>query len=432
MAATILITTVGGSSEPVIRAIHDHRPDHVLFIASADQDGKAPGGSWHTVADPGNVCDRKSETKCPQCKAITAPASDKPSIVIQAGLTSDQYSVLQVTPDDLTECYQICRDGLENLKQRFPNARLVTDYTGGTKTMSAALALAAIERGDCELGLVTGARNDLHKVTTGTETALLIEISSLRVQRQIGLAAELFDHFDYAAAELTLTSALANTAVSVAIRNQVQRQILACRGFAAWDRFDHVEAQRSLTSFAQQLGSVFQYLLTLNRKGKYSGYEAVFDLIANAERCAKRQRYDDAVARLYRATELLAQQRLDQHYQIRTSAVDLLRLPEALRESYATKSKQDGIIQLGLQDNYQLLFELNDPLGHAYQQLSGPLRNALTARNNSILAHGQMPMNRAAYHNLHQQLNTLIQDAQHNIKLGRAVPPFPEYRTLFK
>jgi CRISPR-associated protein (TIGR02710 family) len=430
MESTILITTVGGSSEPIGRAILDHRPEYVLFIASADQDGKA--GSWHTVADPGHVCDRRPEEKCPQCKVLIKPASGNPSIVAQTGLVSDQYSVLQVTPDDLTACYQVCRDGLEKLKQRFPNARLVTDYTGGTKTMSAALALVAIERGDCELAFVTGSRSDLNKVTAGTETASLIETSSLRIQRQIGLAAELFNHYDYAAAELTLTSALANRAAPVTIRNQVQRQIIACRGFAAWDRFEHSEAQQMLTPFAKQLGSVFQYLLAINGKGKSSGYEPVFDLIANAERCSKRQRFDDAVARLYRATELLAQQRLDLYYQIRTGKVDFLRLPEALRETYDKKCKQDGILKLGLQDSYQLLCDLNDPLGQAYQQVSGPLRNALTARNESILAHGQKPMNRANYTNLNLQLNTLIQDAQRTIKLGSAVPPFPSYHTLFE
>ncbi|MDB9309098.1 hypothetical protein PN471_10700 [Aphanizomenon sp. CS-733/32] len=40
------------------------------------------------------------------------------------------------------------------------------------------------------------------------------------------------------------------------------------------------------------------------------GYEIVQDLILNAERRATQQRYDDAVGRLYRALELLAQIRL--------------------------------------------------------------------------------------------------------------------------
>ena len=48
----------------------------------------------------------------------------------------------------------------------------------------------------------------------------------------------------------------------------------------------------------------------LGRSKKSSGYEKVGDLLRNAERRAAQSRFDDAVARLYRALELFAQLRL--------------------------------------------------------------------------------------------------------------------------
>lgn len=55
------------------------------------------------------------------------------------------------------------------LAERFPGARFIADYTGGTKTMTAALVCTALERDDVTLQLVSGARPDLVAVRDGTE-----------------------------------------------------------------------------------------------------------------------------------------------------------------------------------------------------------------------------------------------------------------------
>ena len=58
------------------------------------------------------------------------------------------------------------------MSTRFPGARFVADYTGGTKTMTAALVCAALQSDDVELQLVSGARRDLVGVVDGTERAM--------------------------------------------------------------------------------------------------------------------------------------------------------------------------------------------------------------------------------------------------------------------
>lgn len=80
-----------------------------------------------------------------------------------------------------------------------------------------------------------------------------------------------------------------------------------------------------------------------------SCYEIVEDLLLNAKRRVAQELYDDAVERLYRALELLAQIRLST-YNIKTGDVDIQQLPESLQAKYAdpTLRSQDGKIQLAL------------------------------------------------------------------------------------
>src|SRR5207245_1390146 len=96
--------------------------------------------------------------------------------------------------------------------------------------------------------------------------------------------------------------------------------------------------------------------------------ELVADLLANARRCATGRRFDDAVARLYRAVEALAQTRLRMEYGIGdTSHVPLEELPEGLRAAKAPQA-QDGAVWLALQDAYTLLRERGDPLGECFRR----------------------------------------------------------------
>ena len=425
--STTLIVTVGGASAPIISAIREHQPTFVAFVTSKDQRDPPRPGSYVTVDGLGEPCDVRAEQKCSNCKTVLTPRQANPSIVARTGLAPDTYQTIQVEPDDLNEAYADLRDLLATLRQRFPDARLIADYTGGTKTMSAALTLAALERGDCELALMAGQRTDLVRVTDGTQTAAAVDTRSWRVQRSLTLAEELFDRYDYAAAERSLAAVVREVGLTPPLRSNIQRRVQLCRGFDAWDRFDHAGAFALLQPFAATLGVHWTSLLALTGRGKTSGYEAVFDLRRNAERRAARTAYDDAVARLYRATELLAQLRLKQAYQLDTSDLELSLLPETLRAPYHTKADAKGKVRLGLQAAYTLLGELNDPLGAAYTHVSGPLENALLQRNRSILAHGNQPVGQSAYHDLNTQLQHLLATAQTTLKLGREPSQFPRF-----
>lgn len=106
-----MLVSLGGSREPVLYTLNHKQPAHVLFFVS------------------------------PQSEAEIQP-------IIQ-GLTFRCRFDRIVSPsaEVLGDCYRVLRDKLPGKLAQWglSMADLMVDYTGGTKTMSAALVLATIE-----------------------------------------------------------------------------------------------------------------------------------------------------------------------------------------------------------------------------------------------------------------------------------------------
>ncbi len=197
-----------------------------------------------------------------------------------------------------------------------------------------------------------------------------------------------------------------------------------CKAFEHWDRFDYATAADWLESLGGNLAG--KYLPALRKLRmetlSESGYWRVYDLLMNAERRAAQKRYDDAVARLYRAVEMLAQTRLSQAYQIDTSNVDINRLPEHLREKYANRtSESNPKVQLALTDSYTLLSELDDPVGALYKKKESQVRDSIGKRNHSYLAHGTEPIGERVYSTVRDTLTEFIEQAIQAVSEAR--PP---------
>ncbi|GAA6619740.1 hypothetical protein [Scytonema sp. NUACC26] len=154
----ILLVTIGGSFQPIITAILSLQPDRVVFIAS---DGEK--GSKSQVIGEGTPCEVRRGAEV---------IERLPNIPTQVGL-GDRFQpqrdlILVQNPDDLGECYSKIRDRIRNLQQESSH-EIMADYTGGTKTLSAAMVMAAI---DCEISLylTIAARDNLVKVERGEVT----------------------------------------------------------------------------------------------------------------------------------------------------------------------------------------------------------------------------------------------------------------------
>src|SRR5579871_518650 len=365
----VLFLTVGGSPEPLLTAMQAIRPDHVFFFCSEDQERTK--GSYTQVEGENGLAAR-------------------------AGLTSGKYDLIRIREfDDLQDCYKEMVERIRQTRRRYPDAQFTADYTGGTKSMTAALAMAALDEG-CELRLVTGTRTDLTKVLPGTQFARAVAVGDLRAKRALQSVVELLNRFDYAAAEKALEQ-IAMIPVSNDIFQRVQKAIALCRAFDAWDRFDHSAAQNLLAAYRAEVVNHYLVLEELVAQTPQDPYLRIEDLLLNAERRATQERFDDAIARVYRALEWLAQSRLQTRYEIDTSDIRIEKVPESLREDLDRK-RADGGIKIGLWDSWRLLGALQDQLlGRWFEANKGELKSFLFIRNNSILAHGNRPISRQNY-----------------------------------
>jgi len=125
------------------------------------------------------------------------------------------------------------------------------------------------------------------------------------------------------------------------------------------------------------------------------------DLFLNAQRCIEKGRYDDGVARLYRALESLAQFYLKNDYGIDTSKPNLKGKNFNFIDKFREYKKGYLPEKLALEDSYLLLFFANhNILGKSVIQgfserekrPKNVFHNLLQKRNNSILAHGFEPI----------------------------------------
>ncbi len=418
---TLLILTVGGSCEPLVNAIKMEKPDFVYFVCSSGSKGS------HQVVDgPGEPCVEYRDGR-----KVTHP-----SIVHQAGLDKGCYHKWEVEdPDSLAHCYGRLTELAQEIRDRFgaERPRIVANYTGGTKTMSVALALVAMIQKDWELQLNTGPRVDLVKVKGGDVPTLVNkwEVIADHVLEAINKS---LSRYDYAEAAELASEIMKRPLSSERRKHQFLHIYNLARAFEAWDRFDHEEAYRLLEPFARDFVKHKVALeRILGRSKKSSGYEKVGDLLRNAERRAAQSRFDDAVARLYRALELFAQLRLREILSREEPKgeemgqgfkLPLESLPEELRDKYRPYAER-GMLKMGLVLDYELLADLKDPVGLLFQEQKGEMLDALRRRNYSILAHGLLPLTEEEYHRVRDTLVGFIQSAAKEVGVDIEVPQLP-------
>ena len=380
---TILLCTVGSSHEPIIRAIASAAPDYICFICTDRDPESGKSGSISQVTGKGNV--------------IKAHFSDdKPSLAnipTQANLSPDQFETCLVPADDLDCAVLAVQTALTSLLERFPDAAFIADYTGGTKSMSAALVCAALERDDVDLQLVAGTRADLVKVKSGTEQAVAASAVRMRLQRQMAPYLGAWNRYAYHEAAEGLHGIRTSAGSPDRSRLNVARNL--SEALARWDAFDHVGALDRLESYSARVGPVWPTLLPTLRMLIQEGNPrqepaCLWDLWRNAERRASQGKFDDAVARLYRLIEWTAQWQLKVKLGVETADVPANLLPRTI----TAQPGPDGKIKTGLWQSWQVAADqLGEPVAGIVGGSAGrELRDLLDIRNRSILAHGFKPV----------------------------------------
>ena len=400
----VLLVSVGGSGAPVIYSINSQKPDYIIYFTSRDS--------------------RKI------VRHNIEPQLDYRPVDHDIIVTDDEQDLLVSVQALMQQLPQL----LANWNLDY--SALQGDYTGGTKTMSAALVLS-LARAGCPYSYIGGSARDkenLGVVIDGREQMLYRknpwDVLAVNDLQEIRL---LFNRCSYREVE--------NLAEKTAERVDESQSFFTglqyiSAGLYRWDNFDYSGARNLLNRGLNQidpfiqghssaeLKTFFQHLIacrdrlemilrdTLLFKSNpakkeieqlstaIDGQAFIVDLLANAVRRAEIEyKYDDAVARLYSVIEKIAKVRLKTAYGLDNSDLDLDKLPEDLQPGLRANDLTSitGKIQIPLGRSYTLLASLKDPLGYAYLESASELEKILGVRNMSLLAHGFEPVSAETY-----------------------------------
>jgi hypothetical protein len=306
-----------------------------------------------------------------------------PSIPVQAGLRRECWEFIEVPADDPDRAFGKLLNRIEELKR--DGGLVVADYTGGTKSMSAALLLAAVNAG-AEVELVTGQRPDLVRVTDLTERGTRVPTLRVAADGEFTRLSAGWTRYAYQEASEGFDRLRTNLKDAGLSREELRRYTQAqelSAAFAAWDAFDHKTAANRLKRYREyEIGGRYDWFELAGALGRGQdkpwGALHICDLWHNAQRRAARGRHDDAVACLYRLWEAIAQWLLRVDCRIDTA-----------------------VIQTGLHKSWDLYLHLrpDGAAAHFWQQAGEDgrsqrdrLNEQLSIRNNSILAHGWKPI----------------------------------------
>jgi CRISPR-associated protein (TIGR02710 family) len=304
-AKAILICTVGGSHQPILTALRARQWERVVFVCT-------PGAGGSAIM-------------------VEEAVGTLPPIPVLAGLDPDGWELVTVPPDEPDAAFAVLVDKLRALARDLPGAEIVADFTGGTKSMSAALTLAALEAG-AALQLVTGDRPDLVRVRDSTEQAIAVRTKRIAGAREFERLASGWSRYAYQEAAEGF-AALWNDLKTEGLSREELRPLTRAKelsqAFAAWDSFDHKGAFGCLRNSrydGMTIGgrSDWRDLAAALVREQSSPWTALHlrDLWRNAQRCAARGRHDDAVARLYRLWEGIAQWLLWADFRLDTAMVE--------------------------------------------------------------------------------------------------------------
>ncbi len=445
MTKTALIITIGLATEPSIKRINKLKPDLVYFI--------------HSIKSKENTLFIIEETKIKNYKFK---------------LLDDHESVDDAFIKSL-EC-------INELKSEY---NIVGDFTVGTKPMVAGLVMAcyAYEGCDCvylgesdedsrhnKMGPVKSGQEKTKNQENPFENYAINEIKSGR---------EFFDKYQFIAAKENFTNAKLKLKDS-SLKEKSKIFIKIVNFYDYWDKFndslddiklneylkemilDEINSKDVLKEyFENKIPDFFKQMKNnkkfLDKKISENTSESIDyylpDLLNNAERRISEGKYDDAVARLYRAMELISQIRLN-HYNVidkseinkkKTFLLDKQKLKKRLSKPNLAEVDEIGIkdwrndnikfVKLDSSKNYKLLklfgketkYEISkstDKLVKNYFKINPQVQK----RNKSILAHGLRPLNKVETLQLFKLVLNHSKKLCENIEIEMEKSKFPQFK----
>lgn len=397
-----IIFTTGLSPEPLILTITALQPDQVFFL-----------------------CTKESE-KCLD------------SIVGDCSLLPSQYGKAVIERSDGLDVYKKIREQWEEWKNN-GITDIAVDITGGTKPMVSGSAIAGAILNVDLLYVVSNFGWLPGKSEPGSERITKIENPyEVFGDLEERYAIELFNSHNYAICSdyFGRLKGLARDP-----RRFEVKQLLA-QGYGAWDTFDFErsysklkgslrESKRFGFSYDGEIEQHLEILKILKKNTKKDLFELLqdeefsehlmVDLYCNAERRQEQGRYDDAIIRLYRVVELIAQHRLAK-MEIDAGDVDIesleARYPgisqEFSKHSETLYGTSRGISdKIGLLDACLLLYTLKDELIKDFSQVE-LIKDYAQVRNTLLPIHRNQLGNENKYKKLKEFTEGWLRSAINN------------------
>ena len=438
-----LILSVGGTSEPLITCIKELKPDCVYFLHS------------------------KGTLKI--AKEVLKKTKFNGEVL---------YKEI-VNPESLEESYFKAHHAIKELKHN--NFEVVMDFTGGTKPMVSGLVLAAVgenieysyvgtfsENGRDKNGLGI-VKNGFEKIKKQKNPLDLYAVNEFERGK------EFFNNYQFQAARRNLKTAESKLTEPF-LKKLSSLYIKIIDIYDSWDKFNIkltcdnsqinldkflkdllnliYEDKAVVTSFEKDHNGFLSQLKNnqmflerkISQKNNLNNDNIYFylpDLLNNAYRRIKEGKYDDAVARLYRVMELVAQLKLNKlgivdNDSIRNFKFDI---NKNSFKNYASENYQDILTKLNIKNftsskstftlamynDFNMLRYLNDEIGNYYIK-DNKVQRELEKRNNSVLAHGLRPINKINAIKLYDYsvnyAKLLCSDVEVYMKLGS----FPKFQ----
>ena len=284
-----------------------------------------------------------------------------------------------IAPDDIFDCRFAVREVISIARRDLREGeQLIVNPTSGTKQMSAGATLAALDEGIGEIVFTVGERAD-GVVKTGTERLAPFSTATFFLERDLRNADELFRSGSFFGAARLLQGYTQADALRA-------REIAWC--LHEWQRLNYNRAASHAAKFSQDLR---EHLKRLDQTDGWS-FERLGDLLASADELIRWGDFEEALARFYRATELLARRRLK----------------EIGREQHESRWGK----------LWEELRSQKDPLAQAFF-LDRPLRESLQDRNDTVFGHGSKSVSETLVRDVRVGLARLLQD-----HLPKEVMPF--------
>src|SRR5690606_26723317 len=277
-------------------------------------------------------------------------------------------------------------------KKGYQKENSIADYTSGTKAMSAAIVSSAILNKIDTLTYVTGKR-EKGRVVSGTERQYPLSTSSIISKQTIEQAVKDFNIGMFSTAIQMLSSSLIHPVHKITSETIIKLG----KFFDYWDKFDFKQAFEIIKNINEdslkelklsgKLKKLRDNILHHLIQGELNLYK-VDDLLFNAGRRAAEGKFDDAVARIYRAVEMLGQIEFQKEFNCTTSKIIIENFEEYLVDSIKKLCPENerGERQSGLFQTFKILSFASNRYGKLFMDNFSEIRKLMDSRNFSILA----------------------------------------------